>query len=190
MGGEKLLLYSLGRCPAGSPPRGRGKDADPVIERAVQGITPAWAGKSISGDFNSVSHKDHPRVGGEKSDHLVVFKLTEGSPPRGRGKAVGYDLLQRPTGITPAWAGKSAGFQSAHSGPRDHPRVGGEKVAGQTMRQSMPGSPPRGRGKDHGAKPLTDEEGITPAWAGKSTSPELHAAAGWDHPRVGGEKTN
>ena len=44
----------------------RGKDADPVIERAVQGITPAYAGKRCR-DFGNVSGDgDYPRVCGEK----------------------------------------------------------------------------------------------------------------------------
>lgn len=46
VGGEKPRPYNPGRCPAGSPPHGRGK-ADPRRHRTRQaGITPAWAGKN------------------------------------------------------------------------------------------------------------------------------------------------
>ena len=67
-------------------------------------------------------------MGGEKNDHLVVFKLTEGSPPHGRGKAAGGHHRAPKRGITPAWAGKSVHVFSFRWWVGDHPRMGGEKV--------------------------------------------------------------
>ena len=91
-------------------------------------------------------------------------------------------------GITPAWAGKSAGFQSAPSGQRDHPRVGGEKAVWLCAGPRPHGSPPRGRGKAPGPLALRISSRITPAWAGKSKRPAFPVCVMWDHPRVGGEK--
>ena len=66
--------------------------------------------------------------------------------------------------------------------------MGGEKVKRYTDAGMVPGSPPRGRGKDVKDKAGHLPAGITPAWAGKSiqSSGPLHTAG--DHPRVGGEK--
>ena len=50
----------------GSPPRGRGKGKDYATAETMQGITPAWAGKSHSALCLGRFGGDHPRVGGEK----------------------------------------------------------------------------------------------------------------------------
>ena len=54
----------------------------------------------------------------------------------------------------------------------------------------LSGSPPRGRGKEAVAPFPLPAAGITPAWAGKRTSPHLYCELSKDHPRVGGEKQN
>ena len=46
MGGEKCRLLAVVACPAGSPPRGRGKVPEQASYSQAWGITPAWAGKS------------------------------------------------------------------------------------------------------------------------------------------------
>ena len=86
-------------------------------------------------------------MGGEKLFRLPLFQSPLGSPPRRRGKA----------GL----------FQIVNVGTGDHPRMGGEKQMEQGAGRLWVGSPPRGRGKvSKGIKP-SDERGITPAWAGK-----------------------
>ena len=50
------------------------------------------------------------------------------------------------------------------------------------------GSPPHGRGKVMKANKKVKENGITPAWAGKSRECRYALTNEWDHPRVGGEK--
>ena len=91
---------------SGSPPRGRGKDAELIELVEVDGITPAWAGKSLASNRAVRGYKDHPRVGGEK--HIANFndENGQGSPPRGRGKEVDTFRFSCRYGITPAWAGK------------------------------------------------------------------------------------
>ena len=113
----------------GSPPRGRGKDAEFVVTVAGGGITPAWAGKSRTSTGSCHFWEDHPRMGGEKPVAMHSLTTKAGSPPRGRGKAgAGYADKGRP-GITPAWAGKSRPVWGGVACPWDHPRVGGEKAA-------------------------------------------------------------
>ena len=105
-----------------------------------------------------------------------------------RGKAVGYDLLQRPAGITPAYAGKSCSVAGADFGRWDHPRVCGEKTPFSENSFTKSGSPPRMRGKAEPDCMGTLEGGITPAYAGKSRTGLYGNTGGRDHPRVCGEK--
>ena len=85
---------------------------------------------------------------------------------RGKGRLLpAHDL---PSGITPAYAGKSTTIRA----PCPHSR----------------GSPPRMRGKVWSSKSPPFESGITPAYAGKSRVVLSAADLLEDHPRVCGEK--
>ena len=157
-----FLLQKLG-----SPPRMRGKDAEPDAECNSDGITPAYAGKRQSSWPNISRRVDHPRVCGEKTKNLWLTKNLWGSPPRMRGKddsAVFRCVLHR---ITPAYAGKSITSRISSFKSWDHPRVCGEKILGLLDILLLPGSPPRMRGKGAKPMPCTNPNGITPAYAGK-----------------------
>ena len=172
----------------GSPPRGRGKGKDYATAETMQGITPAWAGKSWLSLDSCWLWWDHPRMGGEKLPRKFTKAANPGSPPHGRGK-VNLSILEgADTGITPAWAGKSMQAALRSSSAGDHPRMGGEKCKPAQRTAPHQGSPPHGRGKGSHAAPVVGTGGITPAWAGKShprTAPRHRAQ---DHPRMGGEK--
>ena len=86
--------------------RGKVACADQTIQ--PDGITPAWAGKSLFCFTAAVPIQDHPRVGGEKIIWASVSIAALESPPHGRGKAVIGSVDQALVGITPAWAGKSS----------------------------------------------------------------------------------
>ena len=68
--------------------------------------------------------------------------------------------------------------------------MGGEKLCPPYGAHNRSGSPPRGRGKGHGCHQTAVVVGITPAWAGKRSQVAAALQSGWDHPRVGGEKTS
>ena len=187
--GEKSLTCERIDFRLGSPPRRRGKVqlVECILARA--GITPAWAGKSPRRWGRCRAHRDHPRVGGEKTPCSRASTAPTGSPPRGRGKATFSGRSDPGVGITPAWAGKRNPPDIHASQTEDHPRVGGEKLDFRDGGSRRVGSPPRGRGKEGSCSSLAFAYRITPAWAGKR---RLHHAAdrtGGDHPRVGGEKT-
>ena len=91
----------------GSPPRGRGKGKDYATAETMQGITPAWAGKSCPARCRSQSCGDHPRMGGEKMPFALVTAPESGSPPHGRGKVNTVTNSVPSVRITPAWAEKS-----------------------------------------------------------------------------------
>ena len=188
MGGEKLAIASTLFLLLGSPPRGRGKDKAEHLVQDHIGITPAQAGKRCYLCASTKSSWDHPRVGGEKAKITPRLKRCRGSPPRGRGKVTDKRLIDAMEGITPAWAGKSPTYSGCVLLARDHPRVGGEKMRASPRRTYLLGSPPRGRGKEYAPMCQRTAMRITPAWAGKRTTPPQPACAIWDHPRVGGEK--
>ena len=112
----------------GSPPHGRGKVVLHCGVLLDVGITPAWAGKSRAKCKANSNQRDHPRVGGEKPPALGISATDTGSPPRGRGKVLRTHPPQNSVGITPAWAGKSRRYAKSRTKPKDHPRVGGEKL--------------------------------------------------------------
>ena len=66
MGGEKLLSSSFVSTQLGSPPHGRGKGGNLPGRVRSNGITPAWAGKSVPDGIILQLSGDHPRMGGEK----------------------------------------------------------------------------------------------------------------------------
>ena len=71
---------------------------------------------------------------------------------------------------------------------RDHPRVCGEKPDVCSRRKMQRGSPLRMRGKVWKYANFLRHFGITPAYAGKSSTDALCALATRDHPCVCGEK--
>ena len=165
--GEKCeLVFGLVAHP-GSPPRMRGKERFDAKQCDRNGITPAYAGKSLKTSWARTTKRDHPRVCGEKNALPAAFVVGEGSPPRMRGK----EMLTTPSSvamrITPAYAGKRAPFQKMSTASRDHPRVCGEKTHGTRGLARPSGSPPRMRGKERSACRVRSWRGITPAYAGK-----------------------
>ena len=172
----------------GSPPRMRGKASRGGLILKDDGITPAYAGKSIQ-TFQFVQyHRDHPRVCGEKHFRRAAGVFWAGSPPRMRGKAGSSPASGTFDRITPAYAGKSNRDQTILTTFEDHPRVCGEKDGRLDFSMLQKGSPPRVRGKAalwRVSRPLFR---ITPACAGKSAKAERTSRCSWDHPRVCGEK--
>ena len=113
VGGEKAMVCEMVRFVWGSPPRGRGKVEDDILQHVTTGITPAWAGKRAVDTVSRCERWDHPRVGGEKKKSRRCCTSIGGSPPRRRGKdaaAFGKYVDRR---ITPAWAGKRPRMGSA-----------------------------------------------------------------------------
>ena len=125
----------------------------------------------------------------EKSSLSSASLHGPGSPPRGRGKVDGPPAQVGRGRITPAQAGRSPYFLYGKKDYKDHPRIGGEKAELTAAVISAMGSPPRRRGKGYREFGIDISDRITPAQAGKSVAPRQKRSALWDHPRVGGEKT-
>ena len=168
MCGEKTIDREISSLTRGSPPRVRGKGQGFQVCKVARGITPAYAGKRIKLRKRHSICGDHPRACGEKFKICKNKKTHVGSPPRVRGKETAGRYTGRYSGIIPAYAGKSSAAAAARICARDHPRVCGEKWW-ITVPSTPPwGSPPRVRGKVPDPCIPTWQEGITPAYAGKS----------------------
>ena len=84
----------------------RGKGTLFEQREQMQRITPAYAGKSLSGLSVRLLYRDHPRLCGEKHSTLVIRSRRLGSPPPMRGKDE-FDMDEVDDArITPAYAGK------------------------------------------------------------------------------------
>ena len=186
--GEKLKDGRNVRRILGSPPRMRGK-GDFVHQRSsLDGITPAYAGKSFPPLLAPSWTRDHPRVCGEKARCSVTGSKFWGSPPRVRGKGPVRRRDGAGMGITPAYAGKRLKSRETVMPSWDHPRVCGEKNG--ICRAKVPhlGSPPRMRGKALCGLDVHIHAGITPAYAGKRYKVLPDTCGTGDYPRVCGEK--
>ena len=109
--GEKRTQAHPAKTGLGSPPRMRGKETpDQGIDQEF-GITPAYAGKSLTIQKMTTRSRDHPRVCGEKNVSKDALLTSVGSPPRMRGKASTALYIVVIVGITPAYAGKRLSVQ-------------------------------------------------------------------------------
>ena len=167
----------------------RGKAPRPSPSRPSRRITPACAGKRASCSILSCSHRDHPRVCGEKERWPAIRTASLGSPPRVRGKVKNATGIDAFSGITPACAGKRFVWFGLTPDGQDHPRVCGEKDPVFPGLLLHLGSPPRVRGKEFWGCCCAGCHRITPACAGKSCNLSGVLCQFRDHPRVCGEKS-
>ena len=85
-----------------------------------------------------------------------------------RGKVGVQEMGISLSRITPAYAGKRIRHPRPRLSGRDHPRLCGEKTAGEKSVAVRKGSPPPMRGKESIDGEDAGSVGITPAYAGKS----------------------
>ena len=170
MGGEHFCCITWSWACPGSSPRGRGTLIPLECQDSIGRIIPAWAGNTFSIPQPSVTHTDHPRVGGEHESLPCERLPLIGSSPRGRGTHNLGGLGKHCRLIIPAWAGNTAVVALDLDCEPDHPRVGGEHDFARARSRS------RVR--------------IIPAWAGNTASIQSTAGFQTDHPRVGGEHSS
>ena len=125
--GEKSTTGIRVNGSSGSPPPMRGKVSSSLPKSIGEGITPAYAGKSLYHRAKCSSDRDHPRLCGEKFRLHYVARDRWGSPPPMRGKVFQPSAVRRTA--------------------EDHPRLCGEKIQNHARLKPYPGSPPPMRGK-------------------------------------------
>ena len=167
----------------------RGKEEFAKAEGIRIGITPAYAGKSHFALPNKVCIWDHPRLCGEKDRCGNCRNGKIGSPPPMRGKVLHFVQSTQRNRITPAYAGKRCVHAVFYCRFEDHPRLCGEKANHCAFRLQFAGSPPPMRGKEDCVYNHVCDEGITPAYAGKSSGSWCQPLSDRDHPRLCGEKS-
>ena len=91
----------------GSPPQVRGKLILIKFNHAVDGITPAGAGKTANVAASALGTWDHPRRCGENNTRRSPCNRQMGSPPQVRGKRLCSLIFAATSRITPAGAGKT-----------------------------------------------------------------------------------
>ena len=153
----------------------RGKVYSRTCSIVLDGITPAYAGKSFLMFLRSGLLRDHPRVCGEKGSRIFQDPAGMGSPPRMRGKVMRRFSASAVGGITPAYAGKRVVDVPFSTFCWDHPRVCGEKDSSFVKYAVCIGSPPRMRGKAKWELSARERARITPAYAGKSYPQDPHS---------------
>ena len=189
VGGENQTRETNHWRTSGSSPRGRGKHGDQTVKRLDDRLIPAWAGKTLMSAVASSIVRAHPRVGGENNPGMAYTLASVGSSPRGRGKPRRVRPSTCTGGLIPAWAGKTSLIVSPSSVLTAHPRVGGENTNPDAPVTPETGSSPRGRGKPERGRHNAAQEGLIPAWAGKTGFTDVAREAATAHPRVGGENT-
>ena len=185
--GENCLEGGFRQGALGSPPQVRGKLGVRARCRLHDRITPAGAGKTVDKWELVRMIRDHPRRCGENGISGRETELTQGSPPRMRGKPKEYTDKQDVAGITPADAGKTSVKGSNRNNYWDHPRGCGENFSVIPCPKYGKGSPPRMRGKPFCGIGIYSADRITPADAGKTVVFLFYTTMCRDHPRGCGE---
>ena len=165
--GDDGTRVPVTNCPAGSPPRARGRLLGLDAAGGPDRLTPACAGTTPRPAGSSGTRRAHPRVRG---DDLVTpddRAVASGSPPRARG---------RRTGARGSRASRTA-----------HPRVRGDDSTVPDHRGSAGGSPPRARGRRSAVDLGPSCAGLTPACAGTTSVRQPCPARPSAHPRVRGD---
>ena len=185
-GGTELTAHGDATTPEESLPRGRDGDRAPHRHDDRSGITPARAGRRRRRARHRRQAGNHSRAGGTESLDLGGRRTLLESLPRGRdggGRRCGRGAL---VGITPARAGRSDPEADDHPEDWNHSRAGGTEVGLCALGRDVQESLPRGRDGVHRRAHHGRARGITPARAGRSTSPRRPSGCTWNHSRAGG----
>ena len=71
---------------------------------------------------------DHPRLRGKDMTLALSIIIGTGSPPLTRERLQKWDNTDSPSGITPAYAGKTTHFLVSPGMRQDHPRLRGKNA--------------------------------------------------------------
>ena len=151
-----------------------------TIDNVSDGSARACAGSSSLGRSTRSATTDHPRVRGEQPVPHRAGRLQRSSPPRA-GSRIAQMVMRSSWGITPRMRGEQGRWGAATFViPGSPPRALGAGDIGGTPSHGF-GSLPHARE----AGPVDDHEaggeGITPAFAGRSTKAASSRFAARDH---------
>ncbi len=145
--GDDLMAPGQRAWVRGSPPRARGRWAQPAHPALRVRFTPACAGTISALPCRCSAVAVHPRVRGDDSACGLPVAVAVGSPPRARGRSALLACSSCAGRFTPACAGTIAIRRCAPGRTTVLPRVRGDDDDA-TQRVTIPvGSPPRARGR-------------------------------------------
>ena len=185
--GENLLQSDALHQSCGSSPLTRGKRSVCKDERAMTGLIPAHAGKTVGQCTRRTGVPAHPRSRGENAPTGRPRPSGPGSSPLTRGKRARRAWSFCPLGLIPAHAGKTRGQESRHEGSPAHPRSRGENQAAKPLGRKDLGSSTLTRGKLPEAHRLLGGKRLIPAHAGKTRATRRTRYRMRAHPRSRGE---
>ena len=152
-----------------------------------EGLIPAHAGKTSSGDCRAYPAWAHPRSRGENRACAGLGAWHQGSSPLTRGKPSDLAVAGGPTGLIPAHAGKTDKCLNGIQSGSAHPRSRGENMLRRKSPAYIAGSSPLTRGKRPQRLDELPEPGLIPAHAGKTCRCRLRSRPATAHPRSRGE---
>ena len=165
-------VKDIGRGMArGSPPLVRERRKNGPYGTRNTRITPARAGKTPTSIDRPDMGGDHPRSCGKDENCKVPSSCSRGSPPLVRERRRASPSLVAFAGITPARAGKTCRSPWENMAAQDHPRSCGKDTECTTKGRRKEGSPPLVRERPDCICHLPNASGITPARAGKTSTP-------------------
>ena len=105
--GEHHRGASMCTSASGSSPHTRGARGGVLVDFAVLGIIPAYAGSTLSRILPALPNADHPRIRGEHFDLAEGLPVADGSSPHTRGAHRRGRPPSQNHRIIPAYAGST-----------------------------------------------------------------------------------
>ena len=164
---ENRSSFALSGQRSGSSPPTRGAHLVVADRVPLDGIIPAYAGRTRATGSACTTSQDHPRLRGE---HI-------GPTPR----------ALRGGRIIPAYAGSTANGVRMGRSFGDHPRLRGEHASLFCSQRTKGGSSPPMRGAPVMIRCSLVSAGIIPAYAGSTWRASSIRCCASDHPRLRGE---
>ena len=171
----------------GSSPLTRGKLQLNEAVKALTGLIPAHAGKTLRRDAACPRPWAHPRSRGENAAEETAVDIHLGSSPLTRGKLKRATHPRGHVGLIPAHAGKTTPDGGQAGAYRAHPRSRGENDTGDPSEAGASGSSPLTRGKRSYGEAGSTWDGLIPAHAGKTRRRGSRSLPLRAHPRSRGE---
>ena len=143
--GNHQKQYSTSTGGGGSPPHTR-EPLHALYRYVFQlGITPAYAGTTLSYLRTQTRIRDHPRIRGNHISIAFWSRSVSGSPPHTREPLHALYRYVFQLGITPAYAGTTTLYAMRSGCTKDHPRIRGNHGMKIFRKEFAGGSPPHTR---------------------------------------------
>ena len=171
----------------GLPPQVRGEPRQEAAERAGVGLTPAGAGRTATLFPDLTVREAYPRRCGENYERRRIPGPGFGLPPQVRGEPTFSAYRRRPSGLTPAGAGRTCCPTGRWSASTAYPRRCGENGGDGGVGVVPEGLPPQVRGERPARLRRRRVGGLTPAGAGRTRFRGVRASGLRAYPRRCGE---